>query len=165
MGAIVPILTSTLISQGVGLAAQQISGRASRQQALNQLQQRQNLQAAQAAQDAALSREQIALNASLDNEERKKALKRAVARQRANFGAQGVGAGAGSSQAVLLGLFEESEDDKRSRDALDNMRLKAIDQDLSQSNAINVLQRTQLEEKGRLSAASSLGQGALSSLF
>jgi len=160
MGAVVPLLTSTLVSQGVSMALRQSNNN----QALDQLKARQELQQKQAAADAALQKQQIALSAAQENEERQKALKRAVARQRANFGSQGIGSGAGSSQAVLLGLFEESDDEKARRDALDNLRNKAIDQDLSNGNALNVLQRTQLEEKNKINSLS-LGYGALNKIL
>lgn len=160
MGAVVPLLTSTLVSQGVSMALRQSNNN----QALDQLKARQELQQKQAAADAALQKQQIALSAAQENEERQKALKRAVARQRANFGSQGIGSGAGSSQAVLLGLFEESEDEKARRDALDNLRNKAIDQDLSNGNALNVLQRTQLEEKNKINSLS-LGYGTLNKIL
>ncbi len=160
MGAVVPLLTSTLVSQGVSMALRQSNSN----QALDQLKARQQLQERQAAADATLQKEQITLNAAQADEERKKALKRAVARQRANFGAQGVSSGAGSSQAVLLGMFEESEDEQREREALDTLRERSIDQDLSQARALNVLQRTQLEEKNKISE---IGQGysALNKIF
>ena len=153
MGAVVPLLTSTLISQGVGMALSQSNNN----QAVEQLQAKQDLQERSAAANAALEKQRIALSAEQNEEKRKTALKRAVARQRANFAGQGVGTGSGSSQAVLLGMFEESEDEKRDREALDTMRLNAIDQDLSQNRALNVLQRTQLEEKNKISA---IGKGA-----
>jgi hypothetical protein len=160
MGAVVPLLTSTLISQGVGMALSQSNNN----QAVEQLQAKQDLQERSAAENAALEKQRIALSAEQNEEKRKTALKRAVARQRANFAGQGVGTGSGSSQAVLLGMFEESEDEKRDREALDTMRLNAIDQDLSQNRALNVLQRTQLEEKNKVNA---IGQGykAIKNLF
>ena len=150
MGALVPVLTSALVTQGVGLAVNEFSRRQSQDQALEQLQERQALQQQQRAQDAALQKQQIALSASQDEEKRKAALKRAVARQRANFGSQGVGSGAGSSQAVLLGMFEETEDELSRREELDNLRLNAVDLNVSQNNALNVLQRTQLQERNTL---------------
>ena len=150
MGALVPVLTSALVTQGVGLAVNEFSRRQSQDQALEQLQERQALQQQQRAQDAALQKQQIALSASQDEEKRKAALKRAVARQRASFGSQGVGSGAGSSQAVLLGMFEETEDELSRREELDNLRLNAVDLNVSQSNALNVLQRTQLQERNTL---------------
>ncbi len=153
MGAVAPLITSTLVSQGVGIVAGELSrqnSRADSDQALVQLKAKQALEEQQLAQDAALEGQQIALSAAQSEEERISALKRAVARQRANFGSQGIGSGAGSSQAVLLGLFEESDAEKQRREELDNLRLSAIDQDLSQAQSLNVLQRTQLEERNKL---------------
>ena len=150
MGALVPVLTSALVTQGVGLAVNEFSRRQSQDQALEQLQERQALQQQQQAQDAALQKQQIALSAAQNEDERKAALKRAVARQRASFGSQGVGSGAGSSQAVLLGMFEETEDELSRREELDNLRLNTVDLNVSQSNALNVLQRTQLQERNNL---------------
>lgn len=155
MGAVVPTLASTLVTQGVGLVVNEISRQSNNDSAAKQLQERQALQQRQAEQDAALRRENLALDSAQADEERKKALKRAVSRQRANFSGQGIGTGAGSSQAVLLGLFEESEDEKRRREELDNLKLNAIDQDLAQGRALNVLQRTQLEQRTKLDQAQS----------
>ncbi|MBI1301341.1 MAG: hypothetical protein GC137_06750 [Alphaproteobacteria bacterium] len=128
-------LVPTLITQGIGLVANEIGNcRADDQQklAVRQLQQTQALQQQQSAQNAALDRERLAVDTQNAEEERQRALRRAVARQRANFGAQGVSTTGGSSQAVLLGLFEESDEDRAQRERLDNIRSRAIDQGLSQ---------------------------------
>lgn len=161
MGAIASILASpllgTALTAGVSLATSEISRRQadnSRDQALEQLQAQQQLQEQQLAQDSALQRQQIATNAAQDEEERQAALRRAVARQRVNFAGQGIGTGQGSAQAVLLGLFEESEDEAARRGELDQLRLTALDQDISQRSTINVLQRTQLEERNDLAELS-----------
>lgn len=161
MGAIVPLLTTSLVSQGVNMALRQNNNA----QALDQLKARQDLQMRQAAQDAALEKRRITIDAANSEDERKKALKRAVARQRASFGSQGVGANAGSSQAVLLGMFEESEADKRRREELDELRLKSIDQELSQVGALNILQREQLSEKKKLQDITQLSTGFVSDLL
>lgn len=157
MGDITQLLTSALVSQGIGLAVNEFSRRSN----LDQLQQRQALGQQQSAQDADLERERIAVNARQSEDERKKSLRRAVSRQRANFGAQGVGSVAGSSQAVLLGLFEESDEEKSRREELDALRLNSIDQGLSHSNSINVLQRAQLEERNRLNSLTANGRELL----
>lgn len=153
MGALIPVLTQVALGSAVGLASNQISRNQenkSREQSLEQLKAQQRLQEQQAAQDAALQKEQITTNARQDAEERQTALRRAVARQRASFGAQGISSGGGSSQAVLLGLFEETDDEKRRREQLDQIRLTGIDQNLDQRSAVNVLQRTQLAERNDL---------------
>lgn len=161
MGAITPIasgitsLASTLntVNTIVG-TVQTLSGNSPSQQsqdlALRQLQERQRLQEAQLAQSNALEREKIALQAAADEEDRQRALRRAVARQRASFGGSGVGSGGGSSQAVLLGLFDESEDDLQSRTALDNLRSRALDLDSTQTRSLNLLQATQLSQSNNL---------------
>ena len=167
MASLVPILTSTILSQGVGLIAGELSGRRSsnnQDAALQQLRAQQSLQEQQAAADATLSRQKIALDAGNTEEERKKALRRAVSRQRANFGAQGISSGGGSSQAVLLGLFEESEAEKKKREQLDALRLTSIDQDLGQQKSLNVLQRTQLQEKQKITQLST-GERLFGALF
>jgi hypothetical protein len=92
-------------------------------------------------------------------------LKRAVARQRAAYGASGIEANSsGSAQAVLLGLFDESEEEKNQREKLDTLRLNAIDQDVDQRSRLNVLQRTQLAEKQRLQQ-SLVGYGNTSTML
>ncbi len=160
MAAITPILTSALVSQGVGLAVSEFSRRKSQDQSLKQLRQRQELSRQIAEQNAQQSRERIAIDARQSEEKRKRALRRAVSRQRANFAAQGVGSGVGSSQAVLLGLFDESDEEKARREELDNLRLSSIDQNLSQGASLNILQRTQLEQRNNLRNLSAIGNRA-----
>lgn len=122
--------------------------------ALQQLQQKQLLQQTQSAQDAALSRQDILANAELAEEKRRSTLKRAIARQRARFGGNGVASGDGSSEAVLLGFFEESDAEKKLREQLDNLRLQSLDQNLLQQQRINTLTRTQTAERNKLERAS-----------
>ncbi len=167
MGALAPVLTSALLTQGANIVAGELSrgkSRGNQDVALQQLQEKQRLQLQQSNANAEQSREKIALDAANSEEARKKALRRAVARTRAKFGAQGIGSGAGSSQAVLLGMFEESDSEKAKREGLDNLRLNAIDSDLSQRKSLNVLQRTQLQERQRLGRISA-GENIASNLF
>ncbi|MCF8496732.1 MAG: hypothetical protein K9G62_08740, partial [Alphaproteobacteria bacterium] len=119
--------------------------------ALRQLQEQQKLQQSQIEAGTAIERERLTLSAQTAEDARRTALRRAVARQRAQFGASGTGnAGGGSGQAALLGLFDESEDELRSRERLDSLRSQALDQDLSNRASLNVLQRTQLQERQKL---------------
>jgi len=115
-----------------------------------QLRQQNKLAQKQAAQRAQLEKEELQAKAEEAERQRRQALKRAVARQRANFGSQGVGSAGGSSQAVLLGLFEESEEEAQAREKLDQLRSKALDQGLSHSRRVNTLSQTQLREKNRI---------------
>lgn len=146
-----------VIQQGVSLFNSTLSSEVSTRRdqnaqalALRQLQEQQQADLLSAREQAALDRQQIALNAEIAEENRRRALKRAVARQRANFGAQGVGSGAGSSQAVLLGLVNESDEEREQRERLDALRNNAINQDLSQQVRLNTLQRTQLQQRNDL---------------
>lgn len=105
---------------------------------------------------AALSRAEIAADAEAAERERRDALKRAVARQRAQFGAQGISPRGGSSEAVLLGLFDESEEQRKEREKGDKIRLGAVNQDIKSRKRLNVIQRTQLKERQKLERQSSL---------
>ncbi len=151
MGALTSVLATTLVS---GLT-QSVSNN----QAVAQLSARQDLEAQQSKQDASLEKRSIALDASVAEQDRKDALKRSIARQRAEFGAQGVGSAGGSSGAVLLGIIDESEEEKAQREALDSIKVRAIDDSLEQQKALNVLQREQLRERSSLdSIAGGLGR-------
>ena len=162
MGAITPIasgltsLVGTLntVNQ-IANTVQTLSGNSPAKQeqdlALKQLQERQRLTAAQLAQGNALERERIAIQAAQDEEDRRASLRRAVARQRAQFGASGVSQGSGgSSQAVLLGLFDETETELAQREQLDNLRNRALTLDGAQGKSLNLLQATQLSQRQKL---------------
>ncbi len=157
LGGVLPILSSVAgairtVESAVG-AIQGIGGRSDnqkREQDLRQLQARQKLDARQAAQKAALEKQQLALESQAKEDARRDALRRAVARQRASFGAAGVGSGAGSSEAVLLGLFEESDAQRAERERLDYLRGRSIGLGLSQARAANLLEATQLSERNNL---------------
>lgn len=157
MAAITPLLTNALVTQGVSMAVSQVTKQGSNDQALEQLKERQALQENQATADADLRRQSLAIDASIDEGERKSALRRAVAARRASFGGQGIASGGGgSSEAVLLGLVDESNDDQVQSDKLNALKAVAINQDLAQRKTLNVLQRTQLQERNKVSGLSSI---------
>ena len=150
-----------MITQGIGLVNDIVQPQFSfadeeeqQQQALRELQQKQDLDMRARQENAELEREKIELDTQDAERRRRDALKRAVARQRASFGSAGVGSGAGSSQAVLLGLFEESDAERAEREKLDNLRVRAQETDLAQTQRLNVLQRTQLQERNKISGLS-----------
>ena len=161
MGAITPIAsglsaavgTLNTLGQVVG-AVQTLSGNSNSRHeqdlALLQLQERQRLEQARLAQSNALEREKIATQTAQDEEDRRAALRRAVARQRASFGGQGISASGGSAQAVLLGLFDETEDEINRRTELDSLRTRALDLGESQNRSLNLLQATQLQQRQKL---------------
>ncbi len=157
MGGIAPIIGALGTAVQAVNTIQTLTGSTrqdrSQELALQQLQQQQALQQQQLAQDNALTRQQIALEAAQDEEDRRAALKRAVARQRANFGSQGISqSNAGSAQAVLLGLANETEEELAQREALDNLRSTALDLNESQTRSLNVLQATQLAQRNNVTS-------------
>ena len=122
---------------------------------MQQLSAQQALDQQQAEQDAGLQRQKIASDALTAEQTRRAALRRAVAKQRAQFGGSGLTGGDGSTEAVLLGMFEESETDKATSTRLDTLRNAAIDQSLNDRQALNVLQRTQIQERQTLARIAS----------
>lgn len=153
-GGLIPILSG--LAGTVRAAEQTLASFDTRRDdnlALEQLQARQRLAEQQASANAAADQALRDTQSAQDEERRRAALRRAVARQRASFGAAGLTAGSGSSEAVLLGLTEETEDELKRRTQLDTLRNTAQDLGLSQQRSVNVLQATQLAERqniGRL---------------
>jgi hypothetical protein len=122
--------------------------------ALRQLEQKQKLSQTQEAQANSLEKKKMRLEKESDERRRKAALKRAMAKRTAEFGASGTGSSGGSAQALLLGLFEESDEEREEREKLDNLKSKALDTGLANRRSINVLQRSQLAQRQQLERAS-----------
>jgi hypothetical protein len=120
--------------------------------AMRNLQQKQGQSEKQAIEDAKLERERLRLESQNTEDARRKALRRAMARQNVRFGAGGVSR-TGSGEAVLLGLYNDSEDQGNNNQALDQIRYNAIDNDLANLRQNNLLQRTQLAEQQRMQRA------------
>lgn len=118
--------------------------------AYQQMQAQNALQNQQAAQAAALQKQQLEAESQSNARKRRAALKRAMARQKVLYGAQGISTEGGSGEAILLGLYNETEDDLADRERLDTIRKAALDQRLENTTALNVLQSTQLAERNRL---------------
>lgn len=110
----------------------------------------QDLEIRNAQERAAYEKSQLKLSAEQTESERRAALRRAVAKQRANFGASGTGSSDGSSRAVLLGLFDESDEERARRESLDTLKSRAIDMGVAQQQRINTLQLAQLKEKNKI---------------
>lgn len=157
IGGVLPVLTGvTSVLGAVDRAASAVHTFGGGDQvksdklALRQLQARQTLEAQQNADKTALEKQRLTDQAAADEDSRQAALRRAVARQRAQFGAQGIGSTGGSAQAVLLGLFDESEADREQRERQDSLRAQALDLTLEQDRSLNLLQATQLAQKAQL---------------
>jgi hypothetical protein len=148
MGAIAPVLGTILqVGTALGTVANVVQPFAQDNTERKQQKQAQNLNLQQMQQDAAFRKEEARIATEQADSQRRSALKRAVARQRASFGSQGVGSNAGSSEAVLLGLFQESDEERVNREKLDSLRNNVIDQNLGHQQQLNLLQQTQLREK------------------
>ena len=159
LGGVLPALTgvatgAAALERTIGTARRFGSNPAQSEKnlALAQLKERQSLQNRQNEAQNTLEREKNTMNAAQSEKERRKALRRAVSRQRARFGAQGLGAGAGdgSSEAVLLGLFSESDDERKKREGLDHLRDRSLELDSAQSRSANLLQASQLAQRQKL---------------
>lgn len=109
----------------------------------------QNLAYSQKAADVANQQAQIRENQAQSEADRQAALRRAVARQRAQFGSSGIGSDSGSGEAVLLGLVNDSTAAGDARKRTDTLREQALTQDLENLNQRNLLERTQLAESQR----------------
>ena len=147
-----PIIKEGLTTITGAVSQQSAHNDAQKQQqvALRQLQATQRLNQQNAAADAALQSEKLAADAATAENMRVAALRRAVARQRANFGAQGIGSDGGSSGAVLFGLYNESDAERAQREQIDALRNRSLDLGLSQQQALNTLQYSQLQERQKI---------------
>lgn len=156
MGAVSPILpvisgiTSAVkfIDNTMGFI-NDISGRNARSD-LRQMQERHRLEQQNSLTRLQAEQRQRAELARQAESERIQAVRRAVARQRAAFGSQGVGSASGSSNAVLLGLFTESDEERAERERLDSLRNQIDESGWAGQNATNLLLQTQLQERQKL---------------
>ena len=162
MGTLTPVLgtlTKTLGAlETISSTVDTFSGRdekiyrARQDQAMRQLQQNQAQSMQETQAKAESQRQELAIKAEEESKRRRNALRRAVARQNVKRGAGGIST-SGSNEAILLGLYNDAEEDKSYASALDSLRYNSIDQNLSNLQSRNILSRTQLAEKQRLDRA------------
>ena len=162
MGTLTPVLgtiTKTLGAiQTISSAVDTVTGndrraiKAQQDYAMRNLQAQQNQATAEANRNAETERKKIALDAQNAEKRRQDALRRAIAKQNAKRGARGISAG-GSNEALLLGMYNDNQDEQGYADALDQIRYNTIDQNLSDLQSRNILERSQLAERQRLDRA------------
>lgn len=158
LGAVAPLLGMAGIPGAlIGGAQQMMSEQQSRdmlrqQQDLfmQQLIARQNSAFADAASKSALEAARIKEESELARTRRTNALRRAVARQKTLFSAQGLGSDSGSAEAVLLGLYDDARSEQGADDRLDQLRQAALAQSLDAMRGRNVLEATQLAQQQNL---------------
>lgn len=120
-------------------------------EALKQLQERQRNEETMTLQNAELEKQRIAADSQASEARRMAALRRAVARQKTLFSAQGLGSsGAGSNEAVLLGLYNDSDTEGEEQTKISNLRNTALDQNLAQQKQKNLLELSQMAERQNL---------------
>ncbi len=164
MGAlqsIIPIIP--LVREGLGLVTNTSSNESAirnqqiqQQQALQNLQAKQKQDAQDRAKDNALDDERAAATNEKAEQDRRQALRRAVATQRAKFGVRGTGSSGGSAEAVLLGLLQDVDEETAQSERLENIRQRTQELSGNRQRSLNVLARTQLQEKQKLSRLSTI---------
>lgn len=98
-------------------------------------------------QDAALRKKQNLLDLQNSETERRTKLKKLISAQRAQFGGSGVRSGEGSSEAVLGGLFSDSDMDRQDNETQYSLSNQSINQGVAQQRQLNLLQKEQLRQK------------------
>lgn len=99
---------------------------------------------------------QLQQTQAAEEQRRVEALRRAMAKHRASFGARGVTAAGGSGEAILLGLVGESDRERQTAIAADRLQTQALQQRVSDLNRRNLLEQSQLAERHRIQRLSRL---------
>ena len=146
MGGITSVASAAVQTLGAVNSYQNNSGVREARQTKEKL----NLENQQIQQKSILEKEQLNLKSQEDEKQRQRSLRAAIARRKASLGGQGVGSSDGSGNAVLLGIYDETEEERSDRQKTDNLRTKIIDTELDQKRRVNTLQLAQLKEKNRI---------------
>lgn len=104
----------------------------------------------QAQAKAAYDKQQEQLKFLQGETDRRLKLKLSVARQRAQFGGDGISAGDGSGEAVLLGMFNNADIQDNLAKRQTALNLQGNDLSLAQIQQKNLLEQSQLREKQNL---------------
>lgn len=107
-------------------------------------------------QNAKYQKQQNLLSLQTKETDRINKLRRAIATQRANFGAQGVGGVTGSADSVLQGINENSDIERQGNFAKTNLDNQGIDQNTRTQKQLNLLQKQQLQQKSAIGFLSGL---------
>lgn len=136
---------------GHGSNATEKKSRARQQLALTQMQEQQKTEEQIAAQKFVREKSVIDAQAADDERRRMSALKRASAAQRAAYGGAGVESDAGSGEAVLLGLFSQSEEEKVVSESINALRRQILDDNMDAIRTRNLLELSQARARYNLS--------------
>lgn len=170
MGGFAPIISgvtkavtlANTINSAAGIAKQwsgseASADRAAQRQAEAALKAQNRQEERAAAQSIALEKAKLKAESDAATAARQDALRRAIAKRRAEFGASGITADDGSAEAVLLGLSQESERTQAERDTLDRLKETALDDSLANLRAKNLLELSELQGKNALRDLSRIG--------
>jgi hypothetical protein len=111
----------------------------------------QNAARAEAKADARAQTRQVQQTQEIQSRERRDQLRRALATQRARFGAQGIAAGGGSAEAALAGLQAEAARDEQDAASLGNLRIDRINEQFGQQRRRNLLDASQARYRSAFS--------------
>lgn len=106
--------------------------------------------------EAELKKQNIDLDTSADQDKRRRAVMAAIAKQKAAFGASGIGSSGGSAQAYLLGLNEENDTITAEQNSAAAIQKKILDLSLQSQQRLNTLALTEAKEKGKIKRVTSL---------
>lgn len=139
MGGFVPAAAMSIMQLGTQAAQR-------KQQMTQQNQQAELARAAGEAQ-ARAQIEQIQQSRQASERERRDALRRALATQRARYGAQGIGAAGGSADAVLAGMAAEAQRQAAEARDLAETRMSQIRNQVAWQNRKNLLDASQFASR------------------
>ncbi|HNQ92211.1 MAG TPA: hypothetical protein PKI93_04695 [Alphaproteobacteria bacterium] len=137
MGTLTSVLTP-ILSIGSALSGAQRVSQDNRENDLRLRQYEQN---------AALHKKQNLFDLQNAETERRTKLKKLISAQRAQFGSGGIRSGAGSSEAVLEGLFSDSDIERQQGEGDVALANQKINQGITQQRQLNLLQKEQLRQK------------------
>ncbi|MBP2301589.1 hypothetical protein [Azospirillum picis] len=124
--------------------------RAGQDQTLSQLRASQDQAYGRQAADAQSQLAELTAAADAAEQRRLTALRQAVGRTRAGLGARGLSAQDGSGEAILLGLTNASETERKDAHATEQLKRGAIQQGLDETRRRNLLELSQLADRQRL---------------
>lgn len=130
--------TAAIVSAVIGGAQAYASHKTQKKQAKRQQEAAAIAQAAEEA-EAAAEIEEIELEQAQEEAEQQRLLRSQVATQRANMAAAGVSGYGGSSDAVVKGLTDATEEEIETNRALDTARINTIKSNLAASTQTSLL--------------------------
>lgn len=153
MGALSSVITPVL---QIGSALGTVAGIVQPYQAVSQKNREADLKLQQLQQSMAQQKKQNLLTLEQNETERRAKLRSLLSQQRASFGGRGLDTTSGSSEAVIQGMLDDSDQERAASESKVLAANKELDQQVSQQKRLNLLQKEQLRQKTILSSISNL---------